>query len=264
MTPNELISTVALNLGDGGFVAIAREEYIAFVNDVGHDIWLRSKAMHAIRHYPLPEGARAYELPDTDILEFAELQVRTISPPPAYPPPEGDSEPEIYDDSHTPVHQQEKPVHQNISEGLGLWTNVGNTLPHTHLTIELRGGRYVILSPRPFEASQVLHAHAVIHSPRYAWLDAAAAHDPTATESYEETLASSIWEPLRNVFIEGCTWRAARRLSNYTQDPVRRQIWNDARDLYYRMYLPDTIHFIHALKDGSSVLHVRPGRYLDE
>jgi hypothetical protein len=265
MTPNELISIVANNLGDGGFVSLNRDEYLAFMNDVGHDIWLKSKAMHQIRHYPLAEGLRAFVIPDTDIIEFVELQVRTVSTTPQ----PGDPEPEIYDSTQTPVHQQEKSVHQNIAQGQGIWTNVGNVIPHHHLTIEFRNGQYFILSPRPFHAGAVLHVHAVIHSPRYAWLDQVSAVDPVTGldgdgAAFTETLSTALWEPLRNVFTEGCTWRAARRLSNFTQDVTRRKIWDDAKDLYYNMYLPDAIHFIHSLKESSSVMHVAPGRYLDE
>jgi hypothetical protein len=263
MTPNELISIVANNVGDGGFVSLNHDEYLAFMNDVGHDIWLKSKAMHRIRHYALPQDARTFIIPDTDIIEFVELQVRTTAVQ------AGDPEPEIYNDSQTPVHQQEKSVHQNISEGQGIWTNVGNIIPHHHLTIEFRNGQYLVLSPRPFLSGEVLHVHAVIYSPRFAWLEQASAVDPVTGldgegVAFTETLDVSLWEPLRNAFIEGCTWRAARRISNFTQDPTRRKIWDDSRNMYYGTYLPDAIHFIHSLKDGTAVMHVAPGRYLDE
>lgn len=265
MTPNELISIVANNLGDGGFVGMAREEYLGFMNDVGHDIWFKTNAMHRIRQYALTADTRTFMLPDVDIIEFVELQVRTVTVPPV----PGATEPEIYNPDETPIHQQEKSVHSNIAEGLGIWANVGNTVAHHHLTIEFRNGQYVILSPRVFAANEVLHVHAIIHSPRYAWLDQVADINPaTGLDSdgaaFTESLTSSLWEPLRNAFTEGCTWRAARRLSNFTKDNVRLRIWEDAKGLYYNRYLPDAIHFINSLKESSSVLHVAPARYLDE
>jgi hypothetical protein len=252
MTPNELISMTSNNLGDGGFVMMAREEYIGFVNDVGHDIWFESKALHQLRQYKMTEGERHFTIPDIDIIEFAELQFRYKDTAQTNP------EPEILEDGVTAAHQQEKPVHANIREGGGFWQNVGNWQKHYHLTPELRNGKYIIHVPEPFIAGVVLHAHCIVHGTRYNWLDAAITDPTDPDDLYEETLDSSLWEPLRNAYIEGTLWRAARRLWQFSKDRERRKTMDDAKELYYNRYLPNAIHFIHSLKADASALHVHP------
>lgn len=262
MTPNELISIVSNNLGDGGFVALNREEYIQFVNDVAHDIWFRSKAMHVVRQYALPEDSHYIDLTEDDIIEFEEMQVRTQATPIMTPP---GPEPAFYEFDKGPVHQREKPHLQNVQNGYGIWTNVGDIEPTYHLSVELRDGRYRITSPRKFGAGLILQIFAVIHSPRFTWLTQVQV-DPTANPPIVVNLTDQqrIWEPFRNVFIEGCTWRAARRLANFTQDSTRSRIWQDAQNLYYRQYLPDAIHFVHSIKDGTTALFVEPFQYLTD
>ncbi|MBE0645409.1 MAG: hypothetical protein IH600_15100 [Bacteroidetes bacterium] len=252
MTPNEVISIAANNCSDGGMVLLAQEEYLAFLNDVAYDIWFESKAMHAIRQYALPEGEQLFTFPDTDIIQFVELQLREGTPA-----AEEDGEQPIYDSTANPIHVEEKPVHQNIREGLGIFRNLGQRHTHRYFTVEFRNGQFVILVPRPFEANQYLQAHCVITGEMYQILD-------LWDEDLELTTANTIWEPFRNVFIEGVTWRAARRLSNHSKDPTRRQIWNDSQNLYYSRYLPDAINYVHQFKDGSSVMMIRASRFLEE
>lgn len=250
MTPNELIGIASNNISDGGMVLLAREEYIAFVNDVAMDIWTESKAMHAIRQYQLPEGARMYELPDVDIIHFMEIQVRRGAPA-------AEGEAEIYNPDESPIHVEEKPVHQNLRQGFGVWRNQGHDRPHTFVTLEFRNGRHVVHSPQPFEAGTMLHVQCVIHSPRFDWLD-------TTAEDFEESLDNSIWEPLRNVFIEGVTWRAARRAINYAKDSARQRIMDNAQTLYFKQYLPAAIRYINGLKDLTSPMFIEPFDFMPE
>lgn len=256
MTPNEVISIAANNCSDGGFVLLAQEEYLQFTNDVAYDIWFESKAMHAVRQYALPEGEQLFTFPDTDIIQFVEVQLREgeAKGPPA---DDGEGEQPVYDAAQNPVHVEEKPLHANLREGLGIFRNRGQRHAHTYLTYEFRNGRFVALAPRPFEAGQFLHAHCVISGERYEVLD-------LWDGDLELTTANTIWEPLRNVFIEGVTWRAARRLSNHSKDPMRTQIWKDSQSLYYGRYLPQAISYIHQIKDGTSVLFVRGSRFMEE
>lgn len=256
MTPNELISIAANNLADGGFATLNRDEYLQFVNDVGHDLWSGSKAAHALRTYPLPAGRSYLDLEHDDIIEFASLQIRTADDG-------GDSEPAIVPASGTAYLVREKPAEQSIRQGQGSWREIGEAQRHLALTPEFRDGRYRIHAAYPFQTGWFLMAHCVIHAPRYVWLDAAVV-DPTDEElDLDLTDTERIWEPFRNLFIEGVTWRAARRMTGIAKD-ARAQIWRDSQQLYYSKYLPDAIHFVHSLKDGTSVLRVEPFNYLPE
>lgn len=257
MTPNELISIASNNLGDGGFVVLNREEYLQFTNDVAHDLWSGSKACHVVREYVLPSGESYFDLAEDDIIEFVSIQIRAKDT--AVNTPE---EP-IFRTDTAVYPQQEKPPLQNIEEGLGLWQNVGNTSRRQHLTPEFRNGRYRIHSPQRFSDGQVLTLHLVVTSPHYIWLDKAVVDPTDPNVTVDLTDAERIWEPFRNLFIEGVTWRAARRMINFTKDN-RTSIWQSAQQLYFSKYLPDAIHFVHSLKDSASVLHVEPFRYLDE
>lgn len=253
MTPNELIGIASNNISDGGMVLLAREEYLAFVNDVAMDVWTESKAMHKIRQYTLPAGARTFEVPDIDIIYIVTMQVRRGTPP-----AEGEPEAEAYDPSESPIHVQEKSIDQNLRQGFGSYENQGQERPNTYVTLEFRNGRHVVHSPQPFESGSILHLQCVIHSSRYNWLD-------TDAENFEETLDNSIWEPLRNAFIEGVTWRAARRALNYAKDPMRQQIMRDAQNLYYNRYLPMAVRYINGLKDLTSAMYIEPfSIYTDE
>lgn len=260
MTPNELISIAANNIGDGGFVIVNRDEHMQFVNDVAHDLWSGSKAAHVVREYLLPSGISYMDLPHDDIIEFVSLQIRAKNTP-LNPP---DDEQGTFSTDALVAPQMEKPPYRNIEEGYGIWKNIGSVYPKQHLTPEFRNGRYRIHSPVNFTGSEVLTAHCVIHSARYQWLLRTAAVDPTAGDTNIYIDDERIWEPFRNLFIEGCTWRAARRTLNFTMDATRTRIQNDARDMYYKKYLPDAIHFVHSLKDSTAALHVIPFRYLDE
>lgn len=271
MTPNECISMAANNIGDGSFANITKEEYLAFLDDTAAELWMKAKAIHVVRDYTLPDECLVYEITDTDIIRFVLLQLKSgdvESDPPSYDP-ETDSD-----------YIKEKPQFPNIQEGGGQFMDVGepNYEQVLHVTPEFINNRYVIRFPYVVPGGTILRVHAVIHGNRYQWQDItteigntvggeivsfSTANNPTDAQLDELDLDRQIlWEPLRNMWISGVTWRAALRHFRYTQDQSTMTIANKYQEMFYRRYLPDSIHYIHSLKDATAPLHIRPFQYL--
>lgn len=240
------------------------------LNEVAHDIWLESKAAHVIRQYTLPAGERYLDLPDTDIIFFANLQVRTQDAPLSPPNEAG-----IYDSDTSPRYTKEKTYQKNIEEGGGYYQDIGDRYAREHVTTEFRNGRYRIQAISEFEDGDVLHAHCIVHQPRYAWLLVGTSTDPMShlgTDSNYLALDPSdpslqndlIWEPFKMAFITGTAYRAAEQHYRYVQDRSTLFVAQSNKQLYYDRYLPSAIHYIHSLKDSTSTLQLRPFRYLDE
>jgi len=265
VTPNEVISSAANTIGDGGFVNISKDEYIDFLNDIAQELWFRSKALHVVRDYPLPVGEHYFDLPDRDVISFAAVYIFET----ANDRSQITDEPAAWDASLAPTWQKEKSYRKNVEEGVGWYMDIGDIVTRAHVTHEYRNGQYRIHSTLPFEDNQYLRAHCIVHNTRYAWQFITGAdqlgNNPSDKDLVDNQLeAQIVWEPLRNLFISGVVWRAAERHNRYVQNGHLAQTISRHMSLYYDRYLPDAIHYIHSMRDASSTMQVRPFRYLDE
>lgn len=273
MTPNECISIAAATIGDAGFVNLTHEEYISFLNATAHEIWFRAKAAHVVRQYALPVDEKKFTIPDTDIIRFAMIQLRFANAP------AGENIANLYDVEETPLYIKEKSPQIDVEEDFGYWLDRGDLQENFHAWIEFHNGQYTIHSNIKFSSGMVLHLYAIIHSPHFTWIvvpESGGAITPvwgqTPTDSEVRAAVAAgdipasssnlIWEPFRNVFVEGVLWRAAQQHMRYVKDSSISRIYSDAERRYYRQYLPDAVHFIHSLKDSTSASHIRPFHYL--
>jgi hypothetical protein len=270
MTPNECISIAAARIGDAGFVNITREEYLTFLNDTAHEIWFRSKAAHVVRQYELPEDEKSFAIPDNDVIRFGLIQYR-------FGEEVGLSDyMNLHDPEQRPIHLQEKPAQQDIEEGYGYFHNRGALQEDYHITLDFNNGTHVLRSNRKFGKGMLLHAYCIIHSPHYSWVVVPDSENPAwgqtpTDQEVRDAVASGaldagtsqlIWEPFRNTFISGVVWRAAEQHMRYVKDRSVQEIYKNHMGLFYKMYLPRTIHYIHTLKDDTSMMRMRPFHYL--
>lgn len=271
MTVNEVISIASNNIGDGSFANLTKAEYEAFVNDVAQDLFLDAKASHVARAYLLPDGEYFFDIPDRDIISFAFVQFRW---PSVLPGVTGASEPEPYDPDKGPERVKEKDLQKNIADFTGRYEDIGDIEDTYHVTPEIQNisGKWRVTSARKFTAGMTLHAHCITTQPRMSWTQdpTMQSGDPLSHDPVEANLISNnldtqvVWEPFRNLFQYGVTWRAALRHLRYVKDPSVSVVLQTAQGLYYNRYLPQATHYIHRMKDASSTMNMRPFRYLPE